>query len=52
MWKLSTSLCNTHKLGLEISKSEASEGFWRAVMRSKATLVAASVDDVRSIGKL
>ena len=42
VWKFSTSLCNAYKLALKISKGGASEGFWRAVMRSKAALVAAS----------
>ena len=52
VWKISASLCNAHKLGLEISHGEAGEGFWRAVMRSKSVLVAASADDVRIIGIL
>lgn len=35
-----------------MSRGEADGGFWRAVMRSKAVLVVASVGDVRSIIKL
>ena len=46
------SLCNAHKLGLEISKVGAGAGFWRAVIRSRAVLVATSTDDIRSMGKL
>ena len=52
VWKFSASLCKTHKLGLDISKGEAGAGFWRAVIRCRAALVAASADDVRSMGKL
>ena len=49
---ISASLCNAHKLGLETSNGEAGDGFCRAVMRSSAALVAASAEEVRSIGKL
>ena len=48
----SCQLINTHKLGLETSKGEADEKSWRAVIRSKTALVAASADDMRIIGKL
>ena len=52
VWKISASLCKAHTLGLEISKGEAGAGFWMAVIKSRAALVAASVDDIRNMGKL
>ena len=49
---ISANLCNAHKLGLETSKGEAGDGICSAVIRSSAALVAASAENVRSMGKL
>ena len=51
VWKISASLCNAHKLGLEISKDGAGAGFLRVMIRFRDVLVAVSADDIRSMGK-
>ena len=50
--KISANWCNAHKLGLETSKGEVGDGFCSAVISSSAASVAASAEDVCSIGKL
>ena len=48
---ISANLCNAHKLGLE-PKGEVGDGFCSVVIISSAASVAASTEDVRSMGKL
>ena len=49
VWKSSTNLCRAHTQGLKYRREKLVRDFGG---RSRATLVAVSVDDVRSMEKL